>query len=125
MARELAPRFPDGAWLVELAPLADPDLVPQAVATVLGVRTGASHSPEQALVAALRPRQLLLLLDNCEHLIDACARLAETLTASCPTLRMVATSRESLRVAGETVWPVPVRAAGPGRPAGLRLDTAN
>lgn len=106
VARELAPRFADGAWLVELAPLANPDLVPQAVASALGVRTGASRSPEHALVAWLRTRQLLLLLDNCEHLIDACARLTETLIANCPTLHILATSRESLRVTGETVWPV-------------------
>jgi predicted ATPase/DNA-binding CsgD family transcriptional regulator len=109
VARDSAPaaEFADGAWLVELAPLADPQLVPQAVATALGVQTGASHSPEQALVAWLRARQLLLLLDNCEHLVDACARLAEALTTRCPTLRILATSRESLRVVGEAVWPVP------------------
>jgi non-specific serine/threonine protein kinase len=107
VARELAPRAADGAWLVELAPLADPDLVPQAVATVLGVPIGASHSPEQALVTSLRARQLLLVLDNCEHLIDVCARLAETLLGNCSALRLVATSRESLRVTGETIWPVP------------------
>src|SRR5207248_1673752 len=109
VARDLAPaaEFADGAWLVELAPLADPGLVPQAVATALGVQTGASNSPEQALVAWLRARQLLLVLDNCEHLVDACARLAETLTTRCATLRILATSRESLRVLGEAVWPVP------------------
>jgi non-specific serine/threonine protein kinase len=103
----LTDRFPDGLWLVELAALSDPTLVPQTVATVLGLR----EEPGQSLLATLTshvvPRQLLLLLDNCEHLIGACAELATALLRSCPDLRLLATSREGLEVAGETLYRVP------------------
>src|SRR5205823_80982 len=100
-------RFPDGVWLVELAALADPSLVPEAVAAVLGVREGPGRPLLDALVAHLRPRGLLLVLDNCEHLVDACAALCETLLGRCPDLRILATSREPLRLGGEVVWRVP------------------
>lgn len=99
--------FSDGVWLVGLAPVADPRLVPEAVAGVFGVR----ESPERTLVEVLsmylEPRRLLLLLDNCEHLIDACAVLVEGLLAACPDLRIMATSREPLRIAAEVTWRVP------------------
>ncbi|MCI0354796.1 MAG: AfsR/SARP family transcriptional regulator, partial [Acidobacteria bacterium] len=99
--------YPDGAWLVELAALADPLLLPQAVATTLDVR----EEPQRPLIAtltnALQSRVLLLVLDNCEHLIDACAHLVQTLLGACPQLQILATSREALGLAGETVWPVP------------------
>ncbi len=99
--------YPDGAWLVELAALADPLLLPQAVATTLDVR----EEPQRPLIAtlanALQSRVLLLVLDNCEHLIDACAHLAHTLLSACSQLQILATSREPLGLAGETVWPVP------------------
>jgi predicted ATPase/DNA-binding CsgD family transcriptional regulator len=106
-AGELAEGFDDGVWLVELAPLADPALVPQAVASVLGAREQPGHSLTETLSDHLRPRSLLLVLDNCEHLIEACATLAEALLRSCPELRVLATSREALGIVGEVAWPVP------------------
>jgi predicted ATPase/class 3 adenylate cyclase len=98
---------PDGAWLVELAALSDPTLVPQTVASVFGVREEPHRSLTATLADALRPRTLLLVLDNCEHLLPACAGLAETLLQHCPRLRILATSREGLRIAGETTYRVP------------------
>jgi non-specific serine/threonine protein kinase len=102
----VANQYLDGVWLVELAALADPTLVAQAVVTTLGLDL-AGQSPDDILVAFLRPRQLLLILDNCEHLAEACARLAEHLLRRCPELRILATSRTTLGVAGETAWRVP------------------
>jgi predicted ATPase/uncharacterized protein HemY len=101
------PRYQDGVWLVELAALSDPTLVAQVVATTLGVREQPGHSLAEALVAHLRPRRTLLLLDNCEHLVESCATLAGALLQACPDLRMVATSREALRISGEVLWRVP------------------
>jgi predicted ATPase/class 3 adenylate cyclase len=99
--------FSDGVWLVELAPLFDPELVPQSVATALGVHEEVGRSRLATLTDALRARQLLLLLDNCEHVVEACARLAEESLRACPKLRILATSREPLRIAGETTYQVP------------------
>ena len=93
--------------MVELAPLADPALVPQVVASTLGVREQPGRSLTEALSYYLRTRKVLLVLDNCEHLIDACAELAEALLHSCPELRILATSREALGITGEVAWPVP------------------
>jgi len=94
-------------WLVELAPLADPALVPQAVATVLGVKEQAGQALQATLMETLRRKGLLLLLDNCEHLLDACARLADALLRSCSGVRILATSREALGIAGEAAYRVP------------------
>src|SRR5262249_2794668 len=91
-------RFPDGVWLVDLAPLADGALVPQAVAAAVGVREAPGRPLVATVTDALRPRRLLLVLDNCEHLLDACARLADALLRACPHLRVLATSREALGV---------------------------
>src|SRR5712692_9808568 len=107
VARDLLDLFPDGVWLVEFAPLSEPALVDHAVAAVLGVGEGAGQVLREGLVAFLRPRMLLLLLDNCEHLVDACARLTDALLAACPKLRILATSREPLRTPGEVTWRVP------------------
>jgi non-specific serine/threonine protein kinase len=107
MAAELRPEFADGVWLVELGPLADPALVPQAVAATLGLREDPDRTPRDTLIAAIARRRLLLLLDNCEHLVDACADLAETLLRFCPRLHILATSREALGCAGEMAWRVP------------------
>ena len=107
VASDLVPVYHDGVVLVELAALADPILVPQAVAAALGVHEEPQRPLIATLIDTLRPKQLLLVLDNCEHLIDACARLAATLLGACPRLRLLATSRESLGVAGETGWLVP------------------
>ena len=107
IASAVLERFPDGVWLVELAPLADPALVPQAVADVLGVREQSARSLTATLSDWLRVRRLLLLLDNCEHLIGAAAELAGMLLRDCPRLHVLATSREPLAVDGEAPWRVP------------------
>ncbi len=103
---QLAGEFPDGVWLVELGSTADPVLAARQVATVLGVSEEHGRSAAATLADALRGRHLLLILDTCEHVVDAVADLAGLLIASCPQLRVVATSREPLRVRGETVWRV-------------------
>jgi predicted ATPase/DNA-binding CsgD family transcriptional regulator len=107
VASELVERFEDGVWLVELAPLADPSLVPQAGASTLGVREQPGRSPSETLSDYLASKKVLLVLDNCEHLIEACAGLAEALLRSCLELRILATSREALGTTGEVAWSVP------------------
>jgi predicted ATPase/DNA-binding CsgD family transcriptional regulator len=107
LAVEVVPGFPDGAWLVELADTEDPALVTRRVAAALGVREEPDRPLAETLAVALRPRRLLLILDTCEHVVDAGAALVQQLLAGCPGLRVVATSREPLRVRGETVWRVP------------------
>jgi len=94
-------------WWVELAPLTDQTLLPQVVAKALGVRESPAQSLLDALAGHLRAKQLLLLLDNCEHLVAACAQLAEHLLRACPDLRILATSREVLGVTGGVVWHAP------------------
>ncbi len=107
-ARDLSGAYPEGAWLVELAPLSDPDLVAQAVAQALGVREQSGRPLTESLTDHLRAKEeLLLVVDNCEHLVDAAAHLAVVLLESCPRLRILATSREPLGVPGEVVWAVP------------------
>lgn len=107
VASDVVGRFEDGVWLVELAPLSDPDLVPQAVASVLGVRETPGVPLLETLAEHLGPRHTLLVFDDCEHLIDACASLAEALLRRCPNLSVLATSREALGVAGEILFVVP------------------
>lgn len=107
VAAELLETFPDGVWFVELASLADPALVPQAVATVLGVQETPGRSLIETLIDSVRARRLLLLLDNCEHLVGACAHVAEKLLQACPNLQILATSREPLGIGGETPYRVP------------------
>lgn len=107
VAERLRASFPDGAWLVELASLDEPGLVPQVVARELGVEESAGRSPLASLERALRSKRLLLVLDNCEHLLEACAGLADRLLARSEGLRVLATSREALGVEGEQVWPLP------------------
>ena len=107
VAGDLAEGFEDGVWLVELASLADRSLVPQVVASTLGVRGQPGLPPAEILSGHLGPRKMLLVLDNCEHVVGACAALAETLLRSCPQLRILTTSREALGIVGEVAWPVP------------------
>jgi len=115
----LADEMTDGACYVELADVTNPDLVVARVATAVGVAEEQGRPLLDTLADALRPRGLVLALDNCEHLLDACARLCHRLLAGAPDLRLVATSREPLRVAGETVWAVPSLPVAPReRPAG-------
>jgi predicted ATPase/DNA-binding CsgD family transcriptional regulator len=106
-AGELSEGFEGSVWLVELAPLADPSLVAQAVAATLGVREQPGRSLTEMLSGYLGSKKLLLVLDNCEHLIEACAELAESLLRFCPGLCVLATSREALGITGEVAWPVP------------------
>jgi non-specific serine/threonine protein kinase len=106
LAADLLKEYGDGVWLVEFEALTDPGLVPQAVATALGVREGSGRSFTPALIDYLRPKSLLLVLDNCEHLLDACAQLVDTLLRPCPKVRILTTSREALRITGEQVWQV-------------------
>ena len=110
----VADEFPDGAWLVELGDLQQPDLLVSRVAAAVGVGEEPGRPLLDTLADALRPRRLLLTLDNCEHLIDACARLCQRLLASSPDLRVIATSREPLHVAAETVWQVQPLSVAPG-----------
>src|SRR5437868_5375453 len=105
VGRELVEAFENGVWWVELAPLADPLLVPQAAARALEVTEQPGRPILDTLLASLQPRQLLLVLDNCEHLVEACARLADHVLTACPHLHILATSREPLRLPGEVAWP--------------------
>jgi predicted ATPase/DNA-binding CsgD family transcriptional regulator len=107
LASEIVSGYPDGAWLVELADTEDPSLVARRAAATLGVREEPDRPLAETLTVALRPRRLLLVLDTCEHVVDACAALVQQLLAGCPGVRVIATSREPLRVRGETVWRVP------------------
>jgi non-specific serine/threonine protein kinase len=107
VAAGLLDAFADGVWLVDLAPLNDPALVPQAVALALGIREAPDHPLLTTLAEALRARHLLLLLDNCEHLLDACTSLTSALLQTCGEVRILATSREMLGAQGEAIWRVP------------------
>jgi predicted ATPase/class 3 adenylate cyclase len=107
VAAEVLETFPDGVWLVELDALSDDGLLPQAVATALGVREEPGRTLRETVLAALRSRTLLLVLDNCEHMIDACAHFVHTVLEDSPGVRILATSREPLRVPGEIVRLVP------------------
>jgi predicted ATPase/DNA-binding CsgD family transcriptional regulator len=107
VARGVAPRFEDGVWLVELAQVEDPGLVPTAVSVVLGVREQPGLSLTESLAAVIGGRHVLLVLDNCEHVIDAAAGLCDRLLRAGNDLRVLATSREPLEVAGEARFPLP------------------
>jgi predicted ATPase/DNA-binding XRE family transcriptional regulator len=100
-------RFANGVWLIELAPLADPTLVPQTIASTLGVREQPGRTPLDALTDYVRAKSMLLILDNCEHLIQSCAQLADHLLRAAPRLKILATSREALGITGETIYRVP------------------
>jgi predicted ATPase/class 3 adenylate cyclase len=100
-------QFRHGVWLVELAALTDPELIPGKIASVLSLREIPGRSLQDVLVDYLRYKQTLLLLDNCEHLIGACARLAQVLLNDCPKLTILATSREGLGISGESIYQVP------------------
>jgi predicted ATPase/class 3 adenylate cyclase len=118
VAGQVSPRFGDGAWLCELAPVRDPAAVDDAVAAVLGVTASAGLSTSEALVEFLRAKQLLLVLDNCEHLLEGAAALAGVLQRWCERLVILATSREGLGIEGERLVPVPPLAV-PGTDADL------
>src|SRR3989442_1614243 len=105
--RHLLPRFLDGAWLAELGPLADADLVPVAVAAALGLSLGSGPVTTDRVAAALRAKHLLLVIDNCEHVIEVAAAMAEAVLKASPLTRVLATSRESLRATEEYAYRVP------------------
>jgi predicted ATPase/DNA-binding SARP family transcriptional activator len=107
VGRSLVPAFADGAWLVELAAVGEPAGVNRAVGDALGVREPPGQTLRDAIVDQVAAREMLLIVDNCEHLIEACAELVATLLTRCPSLRVLATSRQPLRIDGETVFRVP------------------
>ena len=111
-------RYPGGVWLVELAPVTGPDLVTAVAASALGIREEPGHPLADTIAAHLRDRAALLILDCCEHVLDAAASLVTGLLRQCPSLRVLATSQTRLGVAGEASWPVPplTRAARPADP---------
>ena len=114
VAAQLQGRWKDGVWFVELAPVADPALVPQAVAIALGIHEEPGRPLADTLLDFLRRRELLIVLDNCEHLVKGCAAWAERVLHACAAVRTLATSREPLDIEGETAWRMPsLRAAPP------------
>jgi len=118
IAADVLEKYPDGVWFVDLAPLRDPSLVPSAAAQVLGVQEEPSKPPTQTLCAHVKDRKLLLILDNCEHLVKASASLVDALLRSAPEVRVLATSREALHIRGEQIYPV-LPLAVPDRKAGV------
>ena len=104
VARDLLPNFADGAWVVEFAPLADGRLVTRAAASVLGVVEGYDSASLEAIALSLQAKSLLLVVDNCEHLLSAVATLVEALLGKCAGLHVLATSREPLRLESEAVY---------------------
>ena len=108
VAADLLACFPDGVWFVELAPLDHAEQVSEKVAAVFGLPMHGERPPTLAIAAFLRPRRALLILDNCEHLIEAAAKLADTLLKTCPDVVLLATSREALSLTGEHAYPVPL-----------------
>jgi predicted ATPase len=114
VAERLHDEFPDGIWVFELAAVTDPAAVPDAVAAVLGITQQPGRSVAESVAAALEGRVRLLVLDNCEHVLDAAADLIEAILAASATTKMVATSREGLGIADEQLWPVPSLDVGAG-----------
>jgi predicted ATPase/DNA-binding SARP family transcriptional activator len=118
VAEEAMPRFDAGVWFVDLAPLSEASLVPHAVVRALGLPEERGRSRMETLVEALASRSLLLVLDNCEHLADACAELIYALLSACPALCSIVTSRQALHVAGEQIYRVPSLSLPPVAPPG-------
>jgi predicted ATPase len=114
VAERLVDEFPDGVWLFELAAVADPAAVPDAVAAVLGITQQPGRSMTESVATTLEGRVRLLVLDNCEHVLDAAADLIEAILAASATTKIVATSREGLGIADERLWPVPSLDVGAG-----------
>lgn len=112
LADEVAGRYPDGAWCVDLSPITDPELVSERVTHTLGLPDRPDRSPTDSLVHFIADRHLLVVLDNCEHLLDACAQLTATMLAAGAGLTILATSREPIGVAGEVTWTTPSLSLG-------------
>ena len=107
VATEILSQYPNGAWLVELAPITDPALVPQTMCAALDVTPQGNTPALTVLMNYLKEKKILLVVDNCEHLIDACAQLCDSFLHTCPHLRMIASSREALGIDGENAYRVP------------------
>jgi len=107
VASRIRNRFPDGAWTVELASVAEPDLVPHAIAAALGVQDQPGQPLMSLISKFLRSKDALIVLDNCEHLLEPAAEMSETILRNCPQIRILATSREPMNLAGEVTWRVP------------------
>jgi predicted ATPase len=107
IGEKLLPTFTDGVWIAELASLTDPSLIPQTLAATFGLRELPNMPLSNVVTDYLRGKRLLLILDNCEHLIQACAKFADQLLRACPQLTIMASSREALGIAGETIYQVP------------------
>jgi predicted ATPase/DNA-binding CsgD family transcriptional regulator len=107
VAAAVLDRYPDGVWLAELSSITDPALVPRTVAAALHIPEQPGHHVSESLADGLRSKSTLLVLDNCEHLLSACAELVDSLLRACPQLRILATSREAFGIAGESSWRVP------------------
>ena len=120
VAADVMENHPDGVWFVDLAPIKDPTLVPNAAAQVLGVREEPGKTLTQTLCEHVKDHKLLLVIDNCEHLVSACASLANALLLGAPGVRMIATSREALHIPGEQTYPV-LPLAAPDRKAGVEV----
>ena len=114
VAGRLADEFPDGVWFFELAAVTDPAAIPDAVAAVLGITQQPGKSVSESVAAGLEGRVRLLVFDNCEHVLDAAAGLVEAILAHSATVKILATSREGLRVADEQLWPLPSLDVGAG-----------
>ena len=107
VASELLDQYPNGVWFVELVPILDPLLIPRTTAIAMGLRNEPHRPIMDMLCDYLREKKMLIILDNCEHLIEACAQLADTLLHACPQIRILTSSREALGIAGETTYSVP------------------
>ena len=107
LASEVLGKYPEGVWLVELASVSDPKSIPRAVASVFELREQKDYPLRESLMQFFKTKQLLLILDNCEHLIQACAEFTDMLLRGCPKLRILITSRETLNLEGETAWRLP------------------
>ena len=125
VAADLLDSYDDGAWLVELCPVSDPHLVAGAIAAAFGIEDrGDSRPPIEVVCAALRNKHALIVLDNCEHVIEAAAEVAETILLACPNVRILATSREALRIGGEHAYRLPALAVPPAGPIDARTALA-
>ena len=119
VAAELLDGSGEGVWFVELADVSDPDLVGSAVSRTLGIKEQPGHDVTESLLEALTDLHLLIVLDNCEHMITSCAKLADAIVRRCPRVHLLATSREPLGIDGETVWPVAPLSLPPDAPEEL------
>jgi predicted ATPase len=121
-ARDFAQRFPDGAWFADLSQIIDPAAVALVVGRLFGIRDEAGKQPTASLAGEIGSKELILVLDNCEHLLEACARLADALLEQCPNIQLIATSRQALNIRGERVLPLRPLNLEPDDSAGMRSD---